>query len=151
MSRFGGSSAAEIAAPAAACFELVCDTPRTPDWHEAITEVEVLEREAGRTSLVRARIDALVTRVEVHLSLTYDEHRAVHMRRASGDLSDLSVTWTFEDLGEARTRADFQIDFDPGRVLSLFAKGPLVARLEAHLAKQPPEGLKRAVETGDRP
>ncbi len=147
MSDFGGESSVEIAAPAAVCFELVCDTPRTPDWHQAIAAVEVLERDGdGRTSLVRARIDALVTRVQVDLRLSYEEHRTVHMRRESGDLSDLTVTWTFEDLGDGRTQAGFQTQFDPGRMLSLLAKGPVVARLDALLAKQPPEGLKRAVE-----
>ncbi len=149
MSDFGGECSVEIAAPAAVCFELVCDTPRTPDWHQAITAVEVLERDDdGRTSLVRARIDALVTRVQVELRLSYEEHRTVHMRRESGDLSNLTATWTFEDLGDGRTQAGFQTQFDPGRMLSLLAKGPVVARLENLLAKQPPEGLKRAVEGG---
>ncbi|MGO8905535.1 MAG: type II toxin-antitoxin system RatA family toxin [Solirubrobacteraceae bacterium] len=152
MSDFGGESSVEIAAPAAVCFELVCDTPRTPDWHQAIAAVEVLERDGhGRTSLVRASIDALVTRVQVELPLSYEEHRALYMRRESGDLTDLTVTWTFEDLGDGRSQASFQIQFDPGRVLSMLARGPVVARLETLLAKQPPEGLKRAVETASRP
>lgn len=50
MSRFGGASSAEIGAPAVVCFEMVCDTPRTPEWQEAVAAVEVLERDRdGRT------------------------------------------------------------------------------------------------------
>ena len=147
MTRFGGQSSARLAAPPAACFQVVCDTPRTPEWHQAIAGVEVLETDGGgRTSLVRARIDALIARVQVDLRLTYEQERSLHMRRESGDLRDLTVIWTFEDLGEQGTLACFQIDFDPGRALSLLARGPVVARLEALLAEQPPEGLRRALE-----
>jgi ribosome-associated toxin RatA of RatAB toxin-antitoxin module len=149
LSRFGGSSSAEIAAPAAACFQWVCDTPRTPDWHEAIAAVEVLERDGdGRTSLVAASINAMVAQVKLNLRLTYEEDRTLHMERESGDLKHLTVTWSFEDLGDGRTRASFQTEFDPGRILSLLAKGPIFARLETLLTKQPPEGLKQAVEAG---
>jgi ribosome-associated toxin RatA of RatAB toxin-antitoxin module len=147
VSRFSGASCAEIAASASACFELVCDTPRTPQWHQAIAAVQVLERDAdGRTSLVRASIDALVAKVDVDLRLSYEEPHAVHMRRESGELRDLTVTWTFQELGPGLTRAAFETEFDPGRVLSLFARGPVVAQLNARLAEQPPAGLKGALE-----
>jgi ribosome-associated toxin RatA of RatAB toxin-antitoxin module len=148
MSRFGGASSAEIGAPPVVCFEMVCDTPRTPEWQEAVAAVEVLERDRdGRTSLVRTSIGAILARVEVNLRVTYEEGRSLHMERESGDLKHLTVTWVFEDLGDSRTHASFQTEFDPGPVLSLLAKGPLFARLETLLTQQPPEGLKRALET----
>jgi ribosome-associated toxin RatA of RatAB toxin-antitoxin module len=147
VGRFGGSSSALIDASAAACFALVCDTPRTPEWHEAITRVEVLELDAaGRSSLVGVSIDAIVTSVEVKLRLDYEEPRAVSMRRESGDLRDLTVCWTFEELEGGRVRAIFETEFDPGRVLSAFARGPVYNRLQSLLAEQPTSGLKRAVE-----
>jgi ribosome-associated toxin RatA of RatAB toxin-antitoxin module len=68
------------------------------------------------------------------------------MRRVSGDLRDLTAIWTFEDLGERGTLACFEIDFDPGRALSLLARGPVEARLRSLLAEQPPEGLRRSLE-----
>ena len=147
MSRFSGSSCVEVAAPALACFELVCDTPRTPEWHQAIADVEILERDAEeRTSLVTARIDALVAKVEVNLRLSYESPCVVHMSRESGDLRDLTATWTFEELAHGRTRAAFHTDFDPGRLLSMLAKGPVIARLRTLLAEQPTAGLRQAVE-----
>ena len=125
----------------------MCDTPRTPEWHEAIDGVEVLELDAnGRTSLVNASIDALVTHVHVMLRLSYAEGRKVDMRRESGDLRDLTACWTFEDLGDGQSRVMFETEFDPGRVLSTFARGPVYNRLQALLAEQPPAGLKRALE-----
>ena len=147
MTRFAGASSVEVQAPPAACFELVCDTPRTPEWHQAIASVEVLERDPEqRTSLVRARIDALITKVQVDLRLSYDAPRVVHMSRESGELRELSATWTFEDLGGGRTRAAFETEFDPGRVLSMLARGPVIAQLRRLLAEQPPSGLKQALE-----
>ena len=149
MSRFSGASYVDIAAPATACFGLVCETPRTPDWHQAITAVEILERDSdGRSTLVKASIEALVRRVEVNLRLSYQPPRLVHMRRESGDQRQLTATWTIEELADGHTRAAFQAEFDPGRALSLLAKGPLVPRLTTLLADQPPIGLKRALEGG---
>lgn len=151
VSRFAGKSEVIIDAPVEACFEMVCDTPRTPEWHQAIQSTEVLERDAdGRTSLVRVSIDAIVTRVQVELRLDYHEAREVSMRRESGDLRDLSVLWAFDDLGQERSRAKFETEFDPGRVLSAFARGPVYARLQTLLAEQPPVGLKRQIEDGPR-
>jgi hypothetical protein len=73
MTRFGGAHSAEVAASPRACFQLVCDTPRTPDWQQAVAAVEVLERDGdGRASLVRTSIDALVDRVRVDLRISYE-------------------------------------------------------------------------------
>jgi len=41
-----------------------------------------------------------------------------------------------------------ELQFDPGRLLWLLAKGPIVGRLESLLASQPPEGLEQVVEAG---
>ena len=152
MTRFQGSSFAEINAPAAACFQVVCDTARTPDWQRAIAAVEVLEhRGDGRASLVRTRIDAVVAKVEVNLRFTYQDGRALHMERESGDLRHLTATWAFQELPGGRTRASFQTEFDPGRLLSLLANGPVVATLQSLLAQQPPEGLRHAIEDHTKP
>ena len=148
MTRFGGESSVEVAAPAAACFELVCDTPRTPEWQRAIRAVEVLELDsAGRTSLVRARIDPLVAQIELDLRLSYEEPRRLHMWRERGDLKDLTAAWTFEELSDDRTRVAFETEFDPGRVMSALARGPLIAKLEKLLAVQPTRGLREALES----
>jgi ribosome-associated toxin RatA of RatAB toxin-antitoxin module len=147
LTRFSGQSSVEVAASPEACFDLVCDTPRTPTWHEAIRAVEILERDAdGRTSLVRAHVDALVATVALDLRLSYQQPGLVRMLREGGDLRDFTATWTFDQSEHGQTRAGFEMQLDPGRGLSLLARGPLVARLRTLLAEQPPLGLKRAVE-----
>ena len=50
-------------------------------------------------------------------------------------------------LDGGRTLATYSLAFDPGRVLSMLARGPVVDRVRKHLAKRPPEGLKRAAES----
>jgi ribosome-associated toxin RatA of RatAB toxin-antitoxin module len=149
MTLFEAVSSTEIAAPATSCFEFVCDTQRTPEWQQAVAAIEVLEcDEQGRAALVRTSIDAIITNVAVDMRLRYAPHRVLYMERAAGDLKALNVIWIFEDLGNGCTRANFAIEFDPGRALSLLARGPVVQRLESHLAEQPPEGLRRAIESG---
>ncbi len=151
MSGFGGGASVEIHAPPAACFQTVADTLRTPEWHKSIEAVQILQRDPdGRTSLVAATIDAQLVRVLVNLRVSYEPDRVVHMQRESGDLKDLLAIWTFEELNGGRTLARFETEFDPGRGLSLLARGPVLARLQALLAHQPAEGLKRAVENGER-
>lgn len=142
VTRFEAASSAEVAAPAVACFELVCDTVRTPEWQRAVAATSILERDAkGRTSLVRTSIDAIVTQIVVDLRLSYDAPRSVHMQRESGDLRDLTVIWTFEDLIYQRARAAFSIAFDPGRMLSLLATGPVVPSSSPTSPPNPPKGL----------
>jgi len=151
MTRFAGASTAVIDATATTCFEAVCDTPSTPDWHQAIRAVEILERNnEGRTSLVRVNIDAMVTTVNVLLRLSYDEPHTITMEREAGDLRHLTVRWTFQEIGDGRSQASFETEFDPGRVLSAFAKGPIYARLQQLLAEQPPAGLKTHLEQRQR-
>ena len=147
MATFSGSSAVEIDAPPQACFDLVCDATRTPDWQQAVTSAEVLERDCdGRASLVRTRIDAIVDRIELDLRFSYAWPHRIEIERESGELKRLTASWTFEDVGAGRTRATYATQLDPGRVASLLARGPIVAKLRELITQQPPRGLKAMLE-----
>jgi ribosome-associated toxin RatA of RatAB toxin-antitoxin module len=147
MGTFGGEHTVEIAAPIEDCFAAVCDIEHTPDWHPAIAAAETLDADAdGRASLVQTSIDAMVAKVKVKIRFTYEEPTRVHIERESGDLKHMTATWTFTDLGDNRTEAHYETEFDPGRILSALAKGPVVGKLENMLAKQPPQRLKGFVE-----
>ncbi len=138
----------EIEASALSCFAVVCDTERTPQWHQVVAAAEVLERDSkGRASLVRTTLDAMIARVRVDLRFTYEEPRAIRIERESGDLRSMTATWSFEELGDGRTLARYETFFDPGRVLSMLAKGPMVARVEELVTQQPPRGLKQALSS----
>jgi hypothetical protein len=45
------------------------------------------------------------------LRLWSDAERAPRMERVSGDLKELTVTWSFEDLGGRLTQANFALEF----------------------------------------
>ncbi len=146
MTEFGGAAAVEIDAPPLSCFAVVCDTERTPEWHEVVAVAEILERDAaGRASLVRATLDAMIARVRVDLRFTYREPLQIRIEREAGDLRSMSATWIFEEIGDGRTLARYETAFDPGRALSMLARGPIVGRIEELIAQQPPRGLKQAM------
>lgn len=147
MASFGGSAAIEIDASPRECFELVCDAARASDWQQAVTAAQVLERGAdGRAALVRTGIDAIVDRIEVDLRFEYEPYERIRISREAGELRSATATWTFEALAGGRTLATYTTEIDPGRVASMLARGPIVARLERLLVAQPPQGLRRALE-----
>ena len=63
------------------------DTLRTSEWQKDVASIEILEHdEQERASLVRT--------VAVDLRLWSDAERAPRMERVSGDLKELTVTWS---------------------------------------------------------
>ncbi len=55
MADLQGTRSIEIAADAERCFAIAADLDRVPEWHGAMTDVEVLER-----GPVRERVEALL-------------------------------------------------------------------------------------------
>lgn len=147
MATLGGSYSIEIEAPLERCFAIAADVERAPEWQGNMRSAVALERDPqGRPSLVETRIDALVTSVKLRLRFSYAPPSGVTWERESGDLRSLQGSWSFEDLGGGRTRATYALAFDPGRVLSVFARGPMADRVRDHLGGRPPHGLKDAAE-----
>ena len=149
MPSFAASFTGEVDAPVERCFEIVTDLERAPEWQASIGAVEMLERDGdGRPALAKLKIEALVASVTVRFRFTYDAPTDMYWQRESGDLRDASGSWTFEDAGGGRTRATYSLDMDPGRVLGMLARGPVVARVRNHVAKQPVDELKKRAEEG---
>jgi ribosome-associated toxin RatA of RatAB toxin-antitoxin module len=147
MPDFGGSFSVDIDAPAARCYEVAADVESAPEWHGSMKAAAALEHDAdGRPTLVDAQFDAIVTSAKLKLRFAYEPPTRMSWERESGDLRSLRGAWTFEELAPNRTRATYTLDFDPGRVLSMLARGPVVGKVTDHLGRRPPEGLKRAVE-----
>jgi len=85
MADLEGSRSIEIAAPPERCFAIAADLDRVPEWHGAMTHVEVLERDYdGRATVVEGEIDATVARVRVRLRFSYDEPRLCSGRARAG-------------------------------------------------------------------
>ena len=148
MGTIGGSSSIDIDAPIQRCYDLVADPEGTAEWQESLKRAEVLERDPdGNPTLVETFIDAKAREVRVVLRFDWDEPTELRWTRADGDLKRCDGAWTFEDLGDDRTRATYTLELDPGRMLSMLAKGPLGDQLRKMLTDQPPKGLKAYAES----
>lgn len=152
MADLEGARSIEIAASAAHCFAIAADLDRVPEWHGAMTGVEVLERDAdGRATLVESEMDATVARVRMRLRFSYEEPLGVRWTREGGDLRSLDGSWRFEERGDRLTLATYTLEIGVGRRLALLARtlrGPVRDRVESLLADRPVEGLKARVERG---
>ena len=150
MADLEGSRSVEIAAPPERCFAIAADLDRVPEWHGAMTEVEVLERDrAGRATIVESEMDASVARVRMRLRLSYEQPTAIRWTRESGDLHSLDGSWRFEERGDGMTLATYALQIGVGRRLALVVRavrGPVRDRVEALLADRPVAGLKARAE-----
>ena len=151
MADLEGRRTIEIAAPRARCFAIAADLDRVPEWHGAMTDVEVLERDdVGRATVVQSEMDASVTRLQMRLRFNYDEPAAIRWTRESGDLRSLDGSWRFESGGNGLTVATYTLEIGVGRRLALLVRtvrGPVRDRVESLLADRPVEGLKARAET----
>jgi uncharacterized membrane protein len=147
MANIQGSKTVEIDAPIQEVFDVAADIANAPRWQEAMDEVTVLEHDGeGRPSLVETKGDAGPQKVKITLRFTYDEPTGITWERTKGDLKTMHGSWTLEDLGGDRTRATYQMDGDPGRVLGMLIRGPIEAQLRTKLIDRAAEGLKKDIE-----
>lgn len=144
-----GRRSIEIAAPAERCFAIAADLDHVPEWHGAMTDVEVLERNRdGLATVVESTINVTLASLRVRLRFSYDKPSGLQWTRESGDLSSLDGWWRFEER-DGLTVATYGLEIGVGRRLSVLVRtirGPLRDRLEALLADHPVEGLKAQAE-----
>jgi ribosome-associated toxin RatA of RatAB toxin-antitoxin module len=144
-----GSASAEIAGPIDQVYAVSADVERSPRWQPEIKVADVLERDAdGRQVLVHTETDAKVRRVGADLRFSYDEPAGLRWVQEQGDLKSVEGGWTFEDLGDRRTRATYEMSVDLGRMLGMVIRGPLVDVLRRQLVETMPGKLKEFVERG---
>jgi ribosome-associated toxin RatA of RatAB toxin-antitoxin module len=148
-----GTRSIEISATSERCFAIAADLEHVPEWHGAMTTVEVLERDRdGRATLVESEMDASITRVRMRLRFSYDEPTGVRWTRESGDLRSLDGSWRFEERGDGLTLATYTLEIGVGRRLALLVRtvrGPVRDRVESLLVNRPVEGLKARAEASD--
>jgi coenzyme Q-binding protein COQ10 len=119
---YGECRTAEIDATPQACFDVMVEYERLPEWQGAVRSVEVLERdERGRGRIVEYEVDAGVKRVRYCLRQIYDEPHRIASEYLGGDFRDFAGEWRFVALGEGRTHAVLDLRIDPGR----FIPGPV--------------------------
>lgn len=150
MADLQGNRSILVAAPPERCFAIAADVDRVPEWHGAMTGVEVVERDGnGRATVVDSEIDATVARVRMRLRFDYSEPNGVRWTRESGDLSSLEGSWRFEEQGDGLTLATYSLAIGVGRRLGILVRtirGPVRDKVEALLADRPVHGLKARAE-----
>src|SRR3954454_24418987 len=149
MGNVTGEKTVEIDAPIERCFEIAADIKNAPEWQGSLKDVEVLEKDADkRAELVETASDAKVKTVKARLRFSYDEPTGITWVQEKGDTKSLNGWWTFEDLGEGRTRATYGLEADPGRMLGMLLRGPVEGQVRNFLLGGAAEGLKKKAESG---
>lgn len=142
-----GSATTDIDAPIQKVYEIAADAAGAPRWQPEIKAAEVLERDAqGQQILVEMKTDLKVKTVDVVMRFSYDEPRGLSWVQQKGPLKSVEGSWAFEDLGNDRTRATYEMTVDLGRTLGLVIRGPLVGLLRGQLIESMPDKLKTFVE-----
>jgi uncharacterized membrane protein len=147
MGHIKGDRTVEIDAPIERCYEIAADVENAIEWQGSLKDVEVLERDGDRRPvLVETESDAKVKRVRAVLRFSYEPPTGIRWVQEKGDTKSLHGWWSFEDLGDGRTRATYGLDADPGRVLGLLLRGPAESRVRDFLLGNAAEGLKQKAE-----
>ena len=143
-----GSATTEIDAPIGRVFEVAADVEGSPRWQPDIKLAECLERDDdGNQVLVRTEADGKVRTLHATLRFSYEEPTGLSWRQIDGDVKSVEGSWAFEDLGDGRTRATYEMTTDLGRMLGMVIRGPLVDLLRRQLITSMPGKLKGFVES----
>ena len=147
MGQIKGDRTVEIDAPIERCYEIAADVENATEWQGSLKDVEVLERDGDRRPvLVETESDAKVKSVRAVLRFSYEPPTGIRWVQEKGDTKSLEGWWSFEDLGEGRTRATYGLEADPGRVLGMLLRGPAESRVRDFLLGNAAEGLKQKAE-----
>jgi ribosome-associated toxin RatA of RatAB toxin-antitoxin module len=147
MAHLGGSASSDIQAPLAQVWEIVEDVLSAPDWQGGLDGMSALEHDPeGRATLVETESDIKVRRVKARVRFRYEGPNRLSWSQEQGDMKSVEGSWELEALSEDRTRATFNLDADPGRMLGLIIRGPVEAATRAIFVNGRPGELKRRVE-----
>jgi uncharacterized membrane protein len=148
MGTIKGDRSVEIEAPIDRCYEIAADIENAPDWQGSLKDVEVLERDGERRPLlVETESDAKVKAVRSVLRFSYEPPTGIRWVQEKGDTKSLVGSWSFEDLGDGRTRATYALEADPGRMLGMLLRGPAEVKVRDFLVGNAADGLKEKAES----
>lgn len=148
MSAISGRVSAEIDRPVDEVWALIADVARAPEWQGGLDRLTPREHDAeGRPTLCETETDAKVKVIRSQVRFSWERAPGeLSWRQEQGDLKSLVGSWTLEDLGDGRTRATYELDGDPGRMLGMLVKGPVEGQIRKILIEQRPGELKAALE-----
>src|SRR5919107_2653064 len=129
-----GENTIEIDAAPEACYAVVVELDRYPEWQSQVRSAEVLERDAeGRPVVVETVSDARVREIKYRLRYTHEPPGRMSWVYVDGDVKDLYGEYVFEAIDGGRTRATFRLSVDPGRRLGLLLRGPLAEKVRDYV------------------
>ena len=146
MGTIRGSAATEINAAIDAVYAVAADAEGAPRWQPEIQVAECLERDRhGNQVLVRVETETPIKRLVSTLRYSYDSPGRISWEQEEGDLKSVVGSWEFEQAGGLVT-ATYELAIDPGRMLGMALRGPVVDLLRGKLVETMPEKLKTFVE-----
>ncbi len=144
-----GSASTVIEAPIDEVYAVAADVEGSPRWQPEIKRAEVRETDAeGNQVLVATETDAKVRTLKSTLRFTYEPPHGLSWRQEDGDLKSVEGSWSFEEAGDGRTKATYEMTVDLGRMLGMVIRGPLVGVLRGQLVESMPDKLKKEIEGG---
>lgn len=146
MATIRGSAATEIAVAVETVYAIAADAEGAPRWQPEIQVAECLERDAsGNQVLVRVETETPIKRLVSTLRYSYDSPGRISWEQEEGDLKSVVGSWEFEEVG-GLTVATYELAVDPGRMLGMALRGPVVGVLRGKLVESMPDKLKTFVE-----
>lgn len=146
MGTISGSAATEISAAIDAVYAVAADPEGAPRWQPEIQVAECLERDSdGNQVLVRLETETPIKRLVSTLRYSYDSPGRISWEQEDGDLKSVVGSWEFEKVG-GLTKATYELAVDPGRMLGMALRGPVVGVLRGKLVESMPDKLKSFVE-----
>lgn len=131
-----------VDAPPEACWAVLADFERWPDWQPAVERVEVVERDE-RSALVAFEADAKVRRLRYRARYLLDPPGRMEWTLVDGDVRGGGGEFVLAPLdGGSRTEATYRLSVELGFPLP----GPLLRRGTQVLMGGVTEGLKRRAE-----
>jgi uncharacterized membrane protein len=141
-----GSASTVIEAPIDEVYAVAADIEGSPKWQPEIKRAEALEHDGDEQTLVETETDAKVRTLKSTLRFSYQPPNKIQWRQEDGDLKSVEGSWTFEEQGEGKTKATYEMTVDLGRMLGMVIRGPLVGVLRGQLVESMPDKLKGEIE-----
>jgi coenzyme Q-binding protein COQ10 len=131
-----------VAASPEACFDVLTDYERMPEWQSRVCECRVLSRgEDGLAEVVEYAIDVRLRTVRYRLRQCYDRPAWIGSEYLGGDFRCFEGDYRFSETG-AGTEVRFHLRIDPG----LRVPGPVARMLNQAVMGRALQDLRRRVE-----
>lgn len=143
----GGTSTGEIDAPIDEVWATLTKIETIPEWQDGIVGAEPLERDGdGEVALAKITADVKVKELSVVTRFSRQAPTKLSWKVEKGDVKKLDGSWTLEDLGGGRTKATYEIEVDPGRMLAMLIRGPVEEKIRQRLVSARPAELAERVK-----